>query len=160
MRKGYLLIELVVVLSVLALLTVTFGRLWRTFIFEIPRDYRLIQQSSILNDAVNHIRADIASAKAISQSSGDSLLMETSDGVITYKFENGRILRQKNDTDKSSILWSAPQGRIEWRVRDREKKGYAVEVTTYIEDNDLGHKQRKMSNSFLFFTGTIWETAK
>jgi hypothetical protein len=164
MRKGFLLIEILMVLFIFMLLAVTFGQLWRTFIFEVPRGYRLVQESSTLNNLVSHIRSDVASARTLSQSTGDSsqavLLMETPDGVISYKFEQGRILRQKEDDAQNSISWSAPHGKIEWRVRNMGKNGLAVEVITYIEDRDLGHIQKKMANSHLFFTGSVWEAAK
>jgi len=160
MRKGYLLIELLVVLFISLLLAVFFGRLWRTFIFELPRGYRLVQESATLNNLVGYIQADVASAKTLSQSAGDSLLIETAQGVISYKFEQGLILRQKADDAQNPISWSVPHGKIEWQVRNTGRNGSAVEVITYIEDRDLGHIRKKMANSNLFFTGSVWETVK
>jgi hypothetical protein len=160
MRRGFLLIEILMVLFILMILAVFFGRLWRVFIYEVPRGYRLVQESTTLNNLVSHIRSDVASARTLSQSSGDSLLIETAQGVISYKFEQGLILRQKDGGAQDSISWSVPHGKIEWQVRNTGKNGSAVEVITYIEDRDLGHIRKKMANSNLFFTGSVLETAK
>ena len=43
-----------------------------TFTFDLPRDSRLIQENLTLSNAVSHIRADVASAKTLSQVGGDS----------------------------------------------------------------------------------------
>jgi len=153
MRKGYALIEVIVVLSLFVLLGATFSQLWPTFISEIPRGYRLVQQHSTLNNLVSHIRADVADAGEISQLADDSLLIKMAYGTILYRYEPGRILRQKDD---DSMVWSAPQGKVEWRIRNSN----SIELTTYIEDNNLGSKQKKMANSFVFFTRSIREARK
>jgi len=160
MRKGYLLIEVLLVMFIFMLLAVFFGRLWRVFIYEAPRSYRLVQESTTLNNLVSHIQADVASAKTLSQSANDSLLIETAQGVISYKFEQGLILRQKVGDAQDSISWTTQHGKIEWQVRNMGKNGSAVEVITYIEDRDLGHIRKKMANSNLFFTGSVWETPR
>lgn len=168
MRKGYLLVEILVILFVLMLVSVTLGRFFRTLAYELPRDSRLVQESCVLNNVVSRIRADVASAKVLSESVGDSaepvsLLMKLPDGVVSYKFNDGRILRRgagAPDTASGDTIWSVPHGRIEWRVWHRDQTGYAVEVRTCIEDKDLGHIRRKMANSYLFFAGTVWEAAE
>jgi hypothetical protein len=168
MRKGYSLVELLVILFVLMLVSVTLGRFFRTLAYELPRDSRLVQESCILNNVVSRIRADVASAKVLSESVGDSaepvsLLMKLPDGVVSYKFNDGRILRRgagAPDMASGDTIWSVPHGRIEWRVWRRDQTGYAVEVRTCIEDKDLGHIRRKMANSYLFFAGTVWEAAE
>jgi hypothetical protein len=168
MRKGYLLVEMTVILFVLMLVSVTLARLFRTLAYELPRDSRFVQESCVLNNMVSHIRADVASAKILSESISDStepvlLLMKLPDGVVSYKFNDGRIFRCRvgaSDTASGNIVWSAPHSRIEWQVWYRDRIGYAVELRTCIEDKDLGHIRRKIANSYLFFAGTVWETAK
>lgn len=165
MRKGYLLVEMIVVLFVLALISPILERFFRTFIYDLPRNSRLIQESRVLNSVVNCIRADVVSAKALFVSDGNSaesasLLMETPDGIISYKFSDGRIFRSSSDTAPGDMEWSVPHGRIEWRVWNRDKTGYAVEISTYIEDKALGHIRKKMANSFLFFAGMALEGVK
>lgn len=165
MRRGYLLVEMIVVLFVLAMIAATLERFWGTFVYELPRNSRLIQESRVLNSVVNSIRADVVSAKTLSVSDGNSaefasLLMETPDGVISYKFSDGRISRSSPDTTSGDIVWSAPHSGIDWRVWNKDNAGYAVEISTYIEDKRFGHTRKKMANSFLFFAGIAPEGAE
>lgn len=168
MRKGYLLAEMIVILSVLALVLLITGRFFRVFAYELPRDFRLIQESCVLNNAVSRIRADVASAKVLSEFVNDSaepvsLVMKLHDGTVSYRFDRGQILRcvaSAQDTASGDIIWSVPHGRIEWRVWRRDQTGYAVELKTCIEYKDLGHIQRKLANSYLFFADTVGEAVE
>ena len=168
MRKGYLLAEMMVIISVLAMVLLITEPFFRTFAYELPRDSRLVQECCVINNAVSHIRADAASAKVLLESVGDSaepvlLIMKMPDGMVSYKFNDGRILRRgtgNKNTASGDIIWSVPHGRIEWRVWSRDQKGYAVELRTCIEYNDHGLIQRKMANNYLFFADTIWEAAE
>ncbi len=157
MRKGYLLVEMIVVLFVLAMIAATLERFWGTFVYELPRNSRLVQERRVLNSVVNCIRADVISAKSLSVTDSNLLTIEASDGVVSYEFGDGRIVRSSSDTAFGDIVWSAPNSRIDWQVLNKNKTGYAVEISTYIEDKRLGHIRKKMANSFLFFTGTCME---
>jgi hypothetical protein len=169
MRKGYLFVEMAVVIFVMAIVMVTLERFFRTFTYDLPRNSRLIQENHTLSNAVSHIRADVALAKALSRAGGDSnepntLFLELSNGSVSYKFSNGRILRSfaggAADTAAGDMVWSVPHGRIEWRVWNKDKVGYAVEVSTCIEDKNFGHIRKKMANNNLFFAGALRETAE
>jgi hypothetical protein len=169
MRKGYLFVEMAVVIFVMAIVMVTLERFFRTFTYDLPRDSRFIQENSTFNNVVSHIRADAVSAKTLSESvngSGEpnTLLMEMSDGVISYKLSNGRILRSfvggPAGAESGDMMWSVPHGRIEWRVLHKGKTGCAVEISTCIEDKSFGHIRKKMANNNLFFVGTLRETAE
>ncbi|MGA2322554.1 MAG: hypothetical protein ABSG22_01745 [Sedimentisphaerales bacterium] len=169
MRKGYLLVEVMTVLFILVLVSATLDRFWGTLAFDLPRDSRLIQENRTLNNVVSHIRADVVSAKTLSESVNgpnepNMLLMEMSDGVISYKFSNGRILRSfvggATGAASGDIVWSVPHGRIEWRVWQRNKAGYAVEVSACIEDEKFGQIRKKMANNNLFFAGALREAAE
>ena len=169
MRKGYLLVEMVIVISIMAMVMVTLDRFFRTFTYDLPRNSRLIQENHTLSNAVSHIRADVALAKALSLAGGDSnepntLFVELSNGAVSYKFSDGRILRGfadgVTDTAAGDMVWSVPHGWIEWQVWSKDNKGYAVEVSTCIEDKNFGHVRKKMANNNLFFAGTLRETAE
>ena len=157
MRKGYLLVEMIVVLFVLALILPILERFFRTFIYDLPRNSRLVQERRVLNSVVNCIRADVISAKTLSVTDSNLLTIETPDGFVSYEFGDGRIIRSSLDAASGDIVWLVPNGRIDWQVRNKNKTGYTVEISTYIEDRRLGHIRKKMANSFLFFTGTCLE---
>ena len=165
MRKGYMLVEVVVVIFVLMMVSAAFDRFWGTFAFDLPRDSRLIQENTTLTNAVSHIRADVASAQTLSQAGGDSnepntLLVELSNGVVSYKLIDGRIIRSFAGNDDGDMVWPVPHGMIEWQVWSKGKTGYAVEIRTCIEDRNFGQAQKKMANSNLFFAGALWEAAE
>jgi type II secretory pathway component PulJ len=169
MRKGYLIFEMMVVIFIMAMVMVTLERFFRTFTYDLPRDSRFIQENSTFNNVVSHIRADVVSAKILSESANgpdepNTLLMKMSDGVVSYKFSNGRILRSfagsVTDTAAGDMVWLVPHGRIEWRVWSKEKTGCAVEISTCIEDKSFGHIRKKMANNNLFFAGALRETAE
>jgi len=169
MRRGYLLVEMLVTIFVLAMVMVTLDRFFRTFTYDLPRDSRLIQENSTFNNVVSYIRADVALAKTLSQAGDDSnepntLLVELSNGVVSYKSRNGRILRSfvggATSAASGDMVWSVPHGRIEWRVWSKGKTGCAVEISTCIEDKSFGHIRKKMANNNLFFAGALRETAE
>jgi len=169
MRKGYFLVEMLVVLFIMAMVMVTLERFFRTFTYDLPRNSRLIQENHTLSNAVSHIRVDVVSAKTLSESVNgpdepNTLLMGMSGGVISYKFSNGRILRSfvggATGAANGDMVWSVPHGRIEWRVWSKGKTGCAVEISTCIEDKSFGHIRKKMANNNLFFAGALRETAE
>ena len=169
MRKGYLLVEMMVVIFIMAMVMVTLERFFRTFTYDLPRDSRFIQENSTFNNVVSHIRADVVSAKTLSESVNcpnepNTLLIEMPDGVISYKFSNGRILRSfvgsATGAASGDMMWSVPHGRIEWRVWSKDKTGCAVEISTCIEDRSFGRIRKKMANNNLFFAGALRETAE
>jgi predicted NUDIX family NTP pyrophosphohydrolase len=90
--------------------------------------------------------------------------MKMSDGVVSYKFSNGRILRSfaggTAGAESVDMIWSVPHGRIEWRVWHKGKAGYAVEISTCIEDKSFGHIRKKMANNNLFFAGALRGTVE
>ena len=165
MRKGYLIAEMIVVIFVLAMIVIGLERFFRTFTYDLPKDFRLVQENHSLTNAVSHIQADVALAKTLSLFSDDynepnTLLMELSSGVISYKFNNGRILRSVVDSADGNMIWPVPHGRIDWHVWSKGNTGYAVEVSACIEDKSFGHVRKKMANSNLFFAGALWEAAE
>jgi hypothetical protein len=168
MRKGYLLVEMIAVLFVLTVILLIIGPFFRLFTCELPRDFRFVQESCVLKGAVSRIRADVACAKLLTESASDSaepstLVMRLPDDTVSYKFNDGRILRRlegASDTESEDIVWSVPHGRIEWKVWNKDQTGYAVELRTYIEDKDLGLIRRKLANNYVFFADTLSEAAK
>jgi prepilin-type N-terminal cleavage/methylation domain-containing protein len=168
MRKGFSLVEMLAVIFVLTVILLIMGPFFRLFACELPKDFRLVQESCVLKNAVSHIRADVACAKILTESVGDSaepstLAMRLPEGTVSYEFNEGRILRRladTSDTGSEDIVWSVPHGRIEWKVWNKDQTGYAVELRTYIEDKDLGLIRRKLANNYLFFADTLSEAVK
>ncbi|MGA2093959.1 MAG: prepilin-type N-terminal cleavage/methylation domain-containing protein [Sedimentisphaerales bacterium] len=170
MRKGYLLIEMIVVMAIMTMLMVSMDRFFMVFANELPKDSRLLQENIVLLDAVSRIRADVASADAVSQktdSGGETplLVIYRPADEIYYEFGKGQIIRRLVELTKGAtpqeIKWSLPHGKIETRVlTSKGGAGCTVEIITCIEDYDFGHTRQKLANNYLAFTGSPWEAGK
>lgn len=171
MRKGFYLVELLVVMSVLPVICIVLDGLFRTLTFEIPRSSRLVQENTVMLGAVRCMRNDISAAKQLPESfdgfiaGDDKLLIEMQDGVVCYQIEDGRILRKRfasagQSDSGDTTVWSMPHGKMQWQVWHEGASRYAVEIETCIEDKDLGHLKKKMANSHLFFVGACWGQEK
>jgi len=165
MRKGFTLVELLVVIVVLPFVMLVLGGLFSTLIRDIPRSYRVVQENTSLLSMLEQMQQDIDEAKGLPESfdgntaSGELLLIELADIVICYQLKDDKVLRckltdnqQKNALEKKS--WSVPHAKVEWQVWRKDRDGYAVEVQTHIEHKVGGHWEKKMANSHLYFVST------
>lgn len=166
MRKGFTLVEMIAVIAVLAIVSVTFAGLFTTIITDIPRSFRVIQTNTTLLNMLNQMRDDVAAAKNLPELFGEyrtndeMLLVELEDGIICYKLNGDEITRcklpVKQETEnKETRVWLVPHAKVEWRVWRQNSRGYALEIKTYIEHKVRGHWERKMANSHLYFVGAI-----
>ena len=166
MRKGFTLVELLVVVIVLPFVFLLFDGLFKTIAGEIPMSVRLIQENTVLLNVLGQIQQDIDKAKDLPKSfagqtaSNHVLLIELSEGVISYQLKDGQIVRQKlTDTsqDKSEDMrvWSIPHASVEWKVWERNGQGYAVKTNTHLEYGRRGQWIKKMAHSHLYFAGAL-----
>lgn len=128
MRKGFYIVELLVVLAVLAMVSVTMRRFFRTLAYELPRGSKMVHENSRLLNVVKHIRTDVASARALpasfdDYSADDVLLIELPEAVILYELADDRIHRRRlkgTEEDLSEdTVWSIPHGKIQWHIWHR-----------------------------------------
>jgi prepilin-type N-terminal cleavage/methylation domain-containing protein len=166
MRKGFTLVEVLVVLAVLPFLMIVFGGLFNTLIKDIPRSHRVVQENTSLLSMLDRIQKDIDKAKGLPESFGEYtagdklLLIELAEGMICYQLKDDKVLRHKlTDNQQSNALeqtvWSVPHAKVEWQVRRKNGGGYALEVQTHIEHIVQGHLEKKMANSHLYFVGAF-----
>ena len=166
MRKGFTLVEVLVVLAVLPFMMIVFGGLFNTLIKDIPRSHRVVQENTSLLSMLDRIQKDIDKAKGLPESFGEYttgdklLLIELPEGMICYQLKDEKVLRHKlTDNQQSNALeqtvWSVPHAKVKWQVRRKNGSGYAVEVQTHIEHTVQGHWEKKMANSHLYFVGVF-----
>jgi len=166
MRKGFTLVEVLVVLAVLPFLMIVFGGLFNTLIKDIPRSHRVVQENTSLLSMLDQIQKDIDKAKGLPESfdeyttSDKLLLIELAEGMICYQLKDEKVLRRKlTDNQQSNALeqtvWSVPHAKVKWQVRRENGGGYALEVQTHIEHIVQGHWEKKMANSHLYFVGVF-----
>jgi len=184
MRKGFTLVEVLVVIIVLPFMMLVLNDFFRTLIKDIPRSYRTVQENSSLLSMLDQMQKDIDKAKGLPESFGEYttgdklLLIELAEGMICYQLKDEKALTVRRLSlvsrvtgDESRItVWSIPHAKVEWQVwrKDRSVRqlhsnqrrpdgsGYAVEVKTHIEHKIRGeHWEKKMANSHLYFVGAL-----
>lgn len=166
MRKGFTLVEVLVVLAVLPFMMIVFGGLFNTLIKDIPRSHRVVQENTSLLSMLDWIQKDIDQAKGLPESfdeyitSDKLLLIELAEGMVCYQLKDDKVLRYTlTDSQQSNALeqtvWSVPHAKVEWQVRRKNGGGYAVEVQTHIEHIVHGRWEKKMANSHLYFIGAL-----
>jgi len=180
MRKGFTLVEMLVVITIIPFVSVALAGLFTTIISDIPRSYRVTQENTNLLSMLRQMHKDIDTAKGLPESfeerttNNELLLIELADGMICYQLKDGEVLRRKlTDAQQGSsepsprrglgedtTVWSVPHAKVQWQVWKKDGGGYAVEVKTHIEHKVRGNWQKKMANSHLYFVGAFREVLK
>ncbi len=171
MRRGYLLVEALLMIFMLATALVVFAPLSNVLMSDIPRSFRFSQVNTTLLNMLEHIRKDIDDSSQVLGSFGDYvanenvLLLEKPDGVIGYELKGDEVHRlilagPKQNQNPNAFVWSVPKAKIKWRVWKRDGAAYAVEVKTYIDYQTGSRSQEKMANSHLYFLDSRREEIK
>jgi hypothetical protein len=166
MRKGFSLVEILIIIVVLPFVFLFFDGLFKTIAGEIPMSVRLIHENTSLLSMLRQIQKDIDEAKGLpksfaGQAAGEQiLLIELTEGVICYQIKDGLAFRHKlKDTPQGKAeeprIWSMPHASVKWNVWERNGQGYAVETNTHLEYGRKGQWKKKMAHSHLYFTGAL-----
>jgi prepilin-type N-terminal cleavage/methylation domain-containing protein len=165
MRKGFTLVEMLIVIMTLPFVALALDGLFNTLLSDIPRSCRVLQENTTLLNMLEQFQHDIDTAKQLPESfagytADDKLLLiELAEGTICYQLKDGQVLRRKlTDTQqdgKETRVWSMPNAKVRWRVWRQQGHGYAVEVRTYIKHQLRTKSQEKMANSHLYFLGVL-----
>ena len=119
MRKGFNLVEMLVVMIILPFAALALDRLFYAFLTDIPRSSRVVQENTTLLNMLSQMRKDIDKATALpvafaGYSSGDELLLiEQPDSVICYQLSKEQVLRYvlkdaQDAAGKETRVWSVP----------------------------------------------------
>ena len=166
MRKGFTLVEILVVIIVLPFLFLLFDGLFKTLTGEIPMSVRLIQENTSLLNMLRQEQLDTDKAESLPKSfaghtaNSHLLLIELSDGMICYQLKDGLVIREKLSSASQGKaeeprIWPVPHAKIEWKVWERNGHGYAVQTNTHLEYGRRGQWVEKMSHSYLYFAGAL-----
>jgi prepilin-type N-terminal cleavage/methylation domain-containing protein len=167
MRKGFTLTEILVVVIILPFFAVILDGLFRTLIKDIPRSHQVVQENTTVLSALDQMEKDISKAQRLPESfkgyaSSDKLLLiELQDNsVICYQIKDDKISRKQLASNHQinypeTTSWSIPHAKVRWQILRKNGNGYAVEVRNHIEHEVLGHLEKKMANSHLFYIGAF-----
>jgi prepilin-type N-terminal cleavage/methylation domain-containing protein len=166
MRKAFTLVEIMVVIMILPFVLLLLDGLFGTLLMEIPRSWRIAQESTTLLNLLEQIHQDVGEAKGLpaefaGRTANDNLLLvELPEGVIGYQIEEGRVTRSRltsapPNKPVQERAWSVPNGRIVWQVWQKDGERYAVEIETHVKLESQGRLEKKMARSHLFFAGAL-----
>ncbi len=165
MRKAFTLIEVLVLVTVAPLLMVVVSGIFATFIRDVPRETRLVQQNTTVLDMLQQVRLDVDDAAGLlEQFNGTTanertLLIRDSDGVVCYRFEDGRavrtLLKGQGANPDDQRVWRIPNAVIKCRLWTREGSAYAVEIHSHMQQQVAGLTTTKLANSQVFFARSI-----
>ena len=162
MRRGFTLVEILVVVIVLPFAYLILNGLYTTILSDIPRAYYIAQESTTLQNLLEQMQQDIDMASGLTESAaGDDtqILIERPDGVIGYQKKDGQIIRRISkkglQVSVEERAWSMPHTKVVWRIREKDAQGYAVEVKTHIEYKTRGRWKKTTANARLYYGGVI-----
>ncbi|OHB73834.1 MAG: hypothetical protein A2Z25_10215 [Planctomycetes bacterium RBG_16_55_9] len=166
MRKGFTLTEVLVVVIILPFVFVTLDGLFVTLLAEIPRSYRIAQESITLQNMLEQLQQDMDKARGLPVSlaghttDDTRILVELPGSAVCYQQLDGQVVRRTltdtaQDNTGTERAWSLPSTKVQWRVWVKDGRGYAVEVKTHIEYKTRGRWEKKMANAHLFYWGLL-----
>jgi prepilin-type N-terminal cleavage/methylation domain-containing protein len=166
MRKGFTLVETLVVVLVLPFMLLVLDGLFATLITDIPRSYKIVQTNTTLLNMLEQLRRDVDKAKELPEgyndyiSDDETLLINLPEGIVCYQLKDEKVVRhnlkdESEDGAAEQKYWPAPRAKVRWKVWRKDAAGYAVEVSTFIEQKVHGHRQKKMTNSRVYFLDVL-----
>jgi type II secretory pathway component PulJ len=171
MHKGFTFFELLLIIVILPFVFLLFDGLFKAIASEIPMSVRLVQENTVLLSVLAQIQKDTDEAKDLpksfaGQTAGNQLLLiELPEGVICYRLKDGLVTRQKlTDTPQAKAeeprIWSIPHASVEWKVWERNGRGYAIQTNTHLEFSRRGQWVKKMAHSHLYFACALGKELK
>ena len=117
-RRGYVLIQLLLLLPIIAAMsTVTYRLAARILRFETVA-YRQMEEDTIMRDLVRRIREDAAAATSASEE-GNRLRLVLSGCEVTYEAVDGSVTRTEHRDEKAQVF--------EWE-QERVTSSFCVET--------------------------------
>ena len=165
MRKGFTLVEALLMIMTIPVLFFVLSGLFNTLLTDVPHSWKEVQQNTTVLNALDQMHQDIDEAIELPESyedytsNNELLLIKQIDSLIVYHFEEGSLTRQQiniqQNTPPEIRSWLFPNAKIQWQVLRKNNKGYAVEIQNYIESIRAGRVENKMENSHFYFIGIL-----
>ena len=166
MRRGMTLVEIIVTLPLIAAVGMIFSLLFPVLVRDVPRLQRVVHTHGQVGTMLQRIRRDVDSARSLPASAdgrtaGESqLLIELDEGVICYRIEPGRVVRDRltgnvSRAERAGESWSLPKAKLSFRNWPGDLPAQAVEVRTAIEYTISRRTYRKLANSHVFYLGAL-----
>jgi type II secretory pathway pseudopilin PulG len=161
MRKAFTIIEVLVLATVAPIVMLVVSSVFATFIRDIPREARVVQQNATMLDLLRQIRRDVDRATGLPEQFGDrhvderTVLIEQPDTVVCYRFEEGRAVRTllegQGTSDPNERVWRMRDAVITCRPWVRDGRTCAVEIHSYLRQWFGSLLRSRLANSQVFF---------
>lgn len=162
MRKAFTLVEMLMLIVVAPVVLVVISGVFATFIRDLPRETRVVQQHTTVLDMLRQIRRDADQAVALPvqfdgmHADDRTLLIEQPDSVICYQFETGQAMRtllkgpDGGDADERRT-WRVPDAVVTCRLWTRESAAYAVELHSHVRQWASTTQRERLAGDYVFF---------
>ena len=161
MRKGFTLVELLIVVMTLPLVAVAADKLFRELVIDAPRSLDVVSQNDSVVRMLIRLQEDVGRATEVLPayeghvSDEQLLLLRIGNQVVGYRKSKGRVerhtLSNPDETDRIANLCVAPQATINWSVWPSDDSPSAVQVHTSIQHRRS--LKQKLGSNYLFFIG-------
>ena len=162
MRKGFTLIEVLVIVVVTPSVALALGSLFATLVRDIPQTTRVLQQNTTVLNLLGQLRRDMDRAVGLPEqwenkrTNDQTLLIEVPDGVVSYRFGEGEVLRTSSPPDGQAApgderVWKIPKAIVTWRPWKRNDAAYAVEIHSHVQQRVRACMREKLAGSHVFF---------
>ena len=161
MRKGFTMVEMLIVIMTLPLVAVAADKLFRELIVDAPHTLDVVSQNDSVVRMLIRLQEDVGRATGVLPAYeghvGDEqlLLLRIGDQVVGYKKNQDRIerheLSQPDQLDGIAYLCVAPQASVDWSLWPSEDSPSAVKVHTSIQHRRS--LKQKLASNYLFFVG-------
>jgi prepilin-type N-terminal cleavage/methylation domain-containing protein len=165
MRKGFTLVEMLIVIMTLPLVAMAADRLFRELVIDAPRSLDVVSQNDSVVRMLIRLQEDVGRATQVLPSyeghvsNEQLLLLRIGDQVIGYKKNEDRIERHElsspDEIDRIAYLCVAPQATIDWSLWPSEDSPSAVKVHTSIQHRRS--LKQKLAGNYLFFVGAYFQ---
>ena len=144
MRKGFSLIEMLVMLSLFLLIMLFCTKSIKILVTDVPQLHKDFQANVSVLHLLSRLQNDIETGKSLSRDFADgespksTLLIKSRDGFVSYHFGDGEIVKSILNHDRALItdkaeVWKIKQADINWQLWQKKDSYYAVEISTGIK---------------------------
>ncbi len=171
MRKAFALVEVLVMITIAPLVMIAISGIFRTFIRDIPRDTRLLQENTAVLDMLRHLHDDMDGAVRLPDSAGatrsneHALLIELPELVVCYQLQDGgatrTVWRRDGQEDREVAgVWRFPHAVISWQRRSQGERACAVELRTHLQQQIDGRPADRLANSHVYFVNALGKASE
>lgn len=165
-RKGFTLVELLILIVVLPSVMVVISGIFATFLRDVPRDTRLLQQNTSVLNMTSHLARDMDRAEGLPdsvdalRSDDHTLLIQWPERLVCYQLHDGGVTRTalpaEGQTQSADVrTWQFRDAEIAWQCRRQGDSAYAVELRTHLRRRVAGHVMEKLANSHVYFVDAL-----